>query len=55
MVGECRDLLHTVSLEVDIEDQWLWDLSSAYGYSVQGNYHFLTKLLVRFRFITPWC
>jgi len=55
MVGKCRDLLHIVSLHVNIEDQWLWDLSSADGYSDRGAYRFLTKSLVRFHFITPRC
>ena len=29
---ECGALLLTVSLFVDVEDQWLWTLEPSYGY-----------------------
>jgi len=36
LVMECRDLLHTVSLQVDLEDKWLWVLTMADGYTIRG-------------------
>jgi hypothetical protein len=37
LVGECRDLLHNVTLQVDTEDHWLWISELAEGYTVCGD------------------
>lgn len=41
--GECRNLLHNVSLQVDINDRWRWNLDLMAGYYVHGVYIFPTS------------
>jgi len=43
LVGECREILHNVILQVNDEDKWFWQLNSGASYSVCGAYQFLTS------------
>jgi len=43
LVGECRELLHNVIMQVNVEDKWIWQLEPGVGYSVCGVYDFLTS------------
>jgi len=38
LVGECRNLLLSVTLHVNIQDRWVWILEPADGYTVSGAY-----------------
>ena len=42
LVEECRILLLTVVLQVDIEDSWRWSPDPVVGYTVSGAYRVLT-------------
>ncbi|KEH22028.1 hypothetical protein MTR_7g029185 [Medicago truncatula] len=42
VVGELRLLLQTVTLEVNKEDMWLWNLETSNAFSVRSAYIFLT-------------
>jgi len=38
LVGECRNLLLFVTLQVDIQDRWVWILEPADSYIIRGWY-----------------
>lgn len=42
-VGECRALVLTISLQVDIQDAWSWIPDPVVGYLVSGAYYMLTN------------
>jgi hypothetical protein len=44
MLGECIDLLHTIVLQTNISDSWIWRHGIGGGYSVRGAYSVLTTL-----------
>jgi hypothetical protein len=43
MLGECRTLLHDISLQSNITDKWQWSLDPNGNYSVKGVYILLTS------------
>jgi len=43
LVGECKILLQTVTLQVEHKDQWLLKLDPTVGYSVSGANRFFTS------------
>jgi len=53
MVEECRALLLTVSLQVDILDAWSWVPYPVVGYSVSGAYRILTNPNSTHDFVPP--
>ncbi|GAU52005.1 hypothetical protein TSUD_418090 [Trifolium subterraneum] len=44
MLGECIGLLHTIVLQTNISDSWIWRYDIGGGYSVRGAYSVLTTL-----------
>ncbi|GAU39342.1 hypothetical protein TSUD_60930 [Trifolium subterraneum] len=42
MLGECQDLLLTISLQAHSSDRWLWQPDLEGGYTVRGAYQLLT-------------
>ena len=42
LVAECRILLLTVALQVDIDDVWIWTPDPVDGYSISGAYRLFT-------------
>jgi hypothetical protein len=43
LLGECRILLHDISLQHDSTDMWLWRIDPIDDYSVRGVYQMLTN------------
>jgi len=43
LLGDCRILLHDISLQYNSTYMWLWRIDSIDGYSVRGVYHMLTN------------
>ena len=43
LLKECRNLLLSVVLQVDIDDAWRWDPDPIAGYMASGAYHILTN------------
>ena len=42
-MGVLRMLLQTITLQVDMEDRWLWNLESSHVFYVRSAYNLLTS------------
>jgi len=46
MLEECRILLDTIVVQVNISDRCQWDPDPSDGFSVKGTYHILTSTVL---------
>ena len=43
LLVECMTLLHDISLQTNLSNQWQWQLDPIGGYPIRGVYHFITS------------
>jgi len=51
LLGECRCLLHDITVQVNVGDMWLWHSDPITGYYVCGVYQFLCSLDQQFSWV----